>query len=97
MLKAVLRVYKQVGRFQLTAHLFLPKRPPGVAPPAVVAFFHGGEGEQEGVAEHKHADEDGAHPVEGAAHAHPPQGVDAGDDPERGVDVEQNLGELERV
>jgi len=42
MLKAVLRVYKQVGRFQLTAHLFLPERQPGDLPLPVVAFFHGG-------------------------------------------------------
>lgn len=42
MLKVELRVYKQVGRFKLTAHLFLPERQPGAAPPPVVAFFHGG-------------------------------------------------------
>lgn len=37
-----MRVYKQVGRFKLTAHLFLPERTPGAAPLPVVAFFHGG-------------------------------------------------------
>lgn len=42
MLKAVLRVYKQVGRLKLTAHVFLPERKPGAAPLPVVAFFHGG-------------------------------------------------------
>lgn len=42
MLKAEMRVYKQIGRFKLTAHLFLPERTPVAAPPPVVAFYHGG-------------------------------------------------------
>lgn len=42
MLKAVMRIYKQVGRLKLTAHLFLPEYKPGDPPRPVVAFFHGG-------------------------------------------------------
>ncbi len=42
MLKPVMRVFKQVGRLRLTAHLFLPAASSAEPPRPAVAFFHGG-------------------------------------------------------